>query len=100
MPHIVGNVLGAARRFRTIQVRPKDLSAFPGQPKREVCWHSGFQRGAHGPRQTAPIYYFAPRRGTLAARGAGAAATYAGVGISSRRSLAPWLGVSRLGGIA
>ena len=32
-------------RFRTIQVRPKDLWALPGQPERAVSWHSGFQTG-------------------------------------------------------
>jgi hypothetical protein len=30
-------------RFRTFQVRPKDLSALPRQADRAVCWHSGFQ---------------------------------------------------------
>jgi hypothetical protein len=33
-------------RFRTIQVRPKDLPLFPRQPERAVRWHSGFHRGS------------------------------------------------------
>src|SRR5213080_1141132 len=37
--------MAPAPRFRTIQVRPKDLWALPGQPERAVSWHSGFRGG-------------------------------------------------------
>jgi len=38
-----------SRRFRTIQVCPKDLRALPEHPKPAVSWHSGFRGGAHAP---------------------------------------------------
>src|SRR5262249_62206039 len=33
------------RRFRTIQVYPKDRRALPGHPEPAVSWHSGFREG-------------------------------------------------------
>jgi putative ABC transport system substrate-binding protein len=45
----------------------------PRQAEPAVTWHGEFRRGAHGPRQKAPIHRAARRRGGVAARGAGAA---------------------------
>src|SRR5262245_35852389 len=66
-------------RFRTIQVCLKDLRVLWRQLKRTVSWHSGFRRGAHGPRDKAPIDHAARRRSSrMADRGGRAAAGAAG----------------------
>jgi hypothetical protein len=38
--------MAGSRRFRTIQVCPKDLRVLPGHPELAVSWHSGFRGGA------------------------------------------------------
>src|SRR5438445_2547070 len=61
--------------FRTIQVYPKDLRALPGHPEPAVSWHGGFRGGAHARPKTTAVHHAARRRGgSVAARGARAAA--------------------------
>src|SRR6516164_513121 len=65
-------------RFRTIQVHPKDLLVLPREPRRAVSWLNGFRRGAHGPRDKAPIDHAARWGSRVAACGEGAAAAEGG----------------------